>query len=92
MRLYKVKVTSVDYCVEPEDICWQFDNDAGLDEDSDEYYDAILKEVERVKASLPQNLELDIECDPEDLDDIVCDTISEETGWLINSFSYELAN
>ena len=87
---YKVKVTEVNYCVTYEDVCWQFDNDASIEEDSDEYYDAIRKEIEKIEASLPQTLELEVECEPEDLDDVVCDAISEETGWLINSFKYDV--
>lgn len=88
--VYTVKVTSVDYCVEPEDVCWQFDNQADLEEDSEEYYEAIHAKIKRIKDSLPQELELEVECDREDLDDMVCDAITEETGWLINSFDYKI--
>ena len=87
---YKVKTKNIDYCIEQEDVCWQFDNQADLEEDSEEYYDAIDAEIVRLKKTLPQNLELEIECDPEDLDDMVCDAISEETGWLVNGFSYDI--
>ena len=88
--MYKVKTTKIDYCVEPEDVCWQFDNQADLEEDSEEYYEAIHAKIKRIKDSLPQVLVLEIECDPEDLDDMVGDAISEETGWLVNHFEYEI--
>lgn len=90
MNYYKVKTTSIDYCVEEEDVCWQFDNDPEIEEDSEEYYDAIAAEIRKIKASLPQTLELEIECEPEDLGDEVCEAISEETGWLVNDFSFEI--
>ena len=80
MKEYKIKVTSVDYFVDWEDV------DDGKDH-SDSWYE---KKIEKVKASLPQELELDIEADPEDLEDIIADTISEETGWLNDSFTYEI--
>lgn len=90
MEKYKIKITSVDYCVEEEDVCWQFDNDTELEEDSEEYYNAIDNEIKKIKESLPQVMELDIECEKEDLEDIICDTISQETGWLINSMTYKI--
>jgi hypothetical protein len=48
MEKYKIKVTSVDYCVEQEDVCWQFDNDTELEEDSEEYYNAIDNEIKKI--------------------------------------------
>ncbi len=91
MSYYKVKTTSVDYCVEEEDICDTFEEQhPEVEVDSDEYWEAIDAEITRLKNSLPQTLELEIECDPEDLDDMVCDAISEETGWLVNSFTYDI--
>jgi hypothetical protein len=88
--MYTVKTTHIDYCVEEEDVCWQFDNDAELEEDSEEYYDAIHSTIEQIKESLPQEITLNIDCDEDDLDDMVCDAISEQTGWLINGFEYEI--
>jgi len=90
MKEYKIKVTSVDYCIEEEDVCWQFDNQADLEEDSDEYYDAIHQEIKRIKESLPQTMLLEIGCDKTDLEDMVVDAISNETGWLINGCTYEI--
>jgi len=90
VKTYKIKVTSVDYCVEKEDVCEKICEDVTIEEDSEEFYDAIHEEIERVKTSLPQELELEIECEPEDLEDQIADAISEETGWLNNSFTYEI--
>jgi hypothetical protein len=90
MKYYRVKTTSIDYCVEEEDVCEKICEDASIEEDSEEFYDAIHAEIKRVKDGLPQKLELEIECDPEDLDDMVCDAISEETGWLVNGFAYDI--
>lgn len=89
---WHIKTVFIDYCVEEEDVCWQFDNQADLEEDSEEYYDAIHKEIEKIKASLPQEIELEIECSPDNLDDIILDAISEETGWLVNNFEYKVLN
>lgn len=85
---YKVKTTEIGYCIEEEDVCWQFDNQADLEEDSEEYYDAIHAEIERLERELPQELILNIECEPEDLEDMVVDAVSEATGWLNNYVNY----
>jgi len=90
MSYFKVKTTSIDYCIKEEDVCEKICEDASIEEDSEEFYDAIHAEIKRVKDGLPQHLELEIECDPEDLDDMVCDAISEETGWPVNGFAYDI--
>ena len=40
MKTYKVRAYDIEYCVEDEDVCEEFDNDTELEEDSEEYYDA----------------------------------------------------
>jgi len=77
MPKYRIRTTRIDYCIEDEDVC--------------EYVpeDQIEAEIERIKSSLPQHMVFTIECDKDDLDDMVCDAIGNETGWLINSFDYE---
>ena len=82
-KLYKIKTTSIDYCVETEDL-WFLDNVEDL---TDEDFD---REIKRIKGELPQELELEITCEPEDLEDCIADAISEEIGWLVESFSYEI--
>lgn len=88
---YKVKTTSIDYSVgyedlnfDPWDTCFNTDNDM---EEAERKAD---EEIAKIKDGLPQEIELEVECDPEDLDDMVCDAISEETGWLVNGFTYDI--
>ena len=82
MKEYEIKVTSVDYCVSWEDV-----DDGG--EHSDEWYE---RKTHKVKSKLPQELELEICCEPENLEDQIADAISEETGWLNNSFTYDVVS
>lgn len=90
-KFYKVKTTHIDYCVEEEDICETFEEmHPEVEVDSDEYWEAIDTEINRLKNNLPQTLELEIECEEEDLDDEVGEAISEETGWLVNGFTYNI--
>jgi len=79
---YTVKVVSIDYAIESYDV-------DEFDTMSDEEVEA---EIARVKSSLPQELELEIECEPDDLDDYVADAISDETGWLVNDCEYEIVS
>ena len=56
MKTYKVRAYDIDYCVEDEDVCQEFDNDTELEEDSEEYYDAINERIEQIKSELPQDM------------------------------------
>ena len=82
-KLYKIKTTSIDYCVEADDL-WFLDN---VEDFTDEDFD---REIKRIKGELPQELELEITCEPEDLEDMISDAIAESIGWLVESFSYEI--
>lgn len=84
MKEYQIKVTSVDYCVEDEDVIDYVSEDPTDEE--------IENKIAEIKATLPQELDLEITCEPEDLEDQIADAISEETGWLNNSFTYEIAS
>jgi len=91
VRYFRIRTTCIDYCVEEEDICDAFEEfHPEVEVDSDEYYEAIDAEIDQLKNNLPQTLELEIECEPEDLDDQVCEAVSEETGWLVNGLSYDI--
>ena len=90
MKVYKVKVTAIDYCIEEEDVMEEICEDASIEEDSEEFYDAIHAKIEEIRNSLPQTMELEIECEPDELDYLVCDEVSEETGWLNYSVTYEI--
>lgn len=84
---YRIKITKVDYCVEEEDV---IDLVNVRPEYSTAWYDAIDKKIEEIKSTLPQQFRFDVDCDDEeDLEDIICDNISDETGWLVNSFEWK---
>ena len=83
LKEYKVKVNSVDYCVTEEDV---------IDYVSDDEDEDIDDKIKEVKSDLPQELVLVVTCNcaPEYVEDEIADAISEETGWLINSFTYNI--
>ena len=87
MAKYKVRTTYIDYCIEEEDV---EDLVKVKPQYTTAWYDAVEAKIEEIKKSLPQKMIFMIECDDEeDLDDLVCDAITNETCWLINSFDYK---
>ena len=87
---WKLKCYNIDYDVSWEDVESNCEVPTDLDDDDlDEWYD--LK-VEEIKASLPKEVIIEVECDEEDLEDVAVDALSEETGWLINSYDYVICN
>jgi len=89
--IFVVKAYNIDYDVTYGDV---FDQVAAkypeVPEDTDEFDDLVDEEIAKIKASLPQELTLEIECERDDLDDYVADTISNETDWLINGCDYDI--
>ena len=83
LKEYKVKVNSVDYYVTEEDV---------IDYVSDDEDEDIDDKIKEIKSDLPQELVLVVTCNcaPEYVEDEIADAISEETGWLINSFTYDI--
>ena len=83
IKEYKVKVNSVDYCVTEEDV---------IDYVSDDEDEDIDDKIKEIKSDLPQELVLVVtsNCAPEYVEDEIAEAISEETGWLINSFTYDI--
>ena len=79
LKEYKVKVNSVDYCATEEDVIDYVSDDEDIDD-----------KIKEIKSELPQVLYLTITCEKEDLEDEIAEAISEETGWLINSFTYDI--
>ena len=81
LKEYKVKVNSVDYCVTEEDVIEYVSDDEDIDD-----------KIKEIKSDLPQELVLVItsNCAPECVEYEIADTISEKTGWLINSFTYDI--
>jgi ferritin-like protein len=87
---YTVKVTNIDYCIKEEDVCDEIANDASIEEDSEEYYEAIQNKIKEIKADLPQTFTFTFECTEDELNDLIAEEISDETGWLVNSFKKEI--
>ena len=77
---FTIKVTGVDYYISEEDFS---------DIDDPEEVDAAIR---KTRNELPQRLTLEIECidDKGALEDMIADAISEETGYLNNSFEYHI--
>jgi len=46
--------------------------------------------IEYVRGLLPTELELEITCEEDFLEDEITEAISEETGWLVNTYKYEI--
>lgn len=88
---FKVRVTSVDYDVDYGTVAGiVHEQNKELDEDSDEFDEMVYAKIDEIKKSLPQEMELEITCEKEDLDYYVDDAISEGTNWLTNYSIYEI--
>ena len=93
LKEYKIKVTSVDYDITYEDINFDlFDSVFNSADTMDEAERKADEEIAKIRSELPQELRLIITCEPEDLEDEIADAISEETGWLNNSFTYDIVS
>lgn len=90
MKTFKVRVYDIDYCVEEQDVCQEIDNDPEIEEDSEEYYEAIDKRIDQIKSELPQELIFTIECDKQDLEDQISEAIGNQTGWLVYGYNYDI--
>ena len=92
MEKFIIKVNKIDYCIEDEDVLDIYD----INEDDFKCFDDYINEINlkgvEIEHSLPQTMEFVVDCEREDLDDVVCDYITEHTGWLINSFNYDIIN
>lgn len=62
--IFKVHVTSVSYDVTFND-CWDLvaDEHPGVDEDSEEFDKLVNAKIDEIKASLPQELDFEIDCE-----------------------------
>ena len=89
---YRVRTTSIDYYLHRSDV--EEDVRSTLDEDElesmseDALNELIEQTIEDTISELPQELEFEIDCNEIDLEDILCDWISSETGYFINDFEY----
>ena len=84
---FKVKCYDIDYCVEEEDV-----EELAEENDIDIYDDEAMEQlIESVKEDLPKEVILNIDCEEDELDDdLIVDELTDETGWLINSYSYDI--
>lgn len=80
---YKILVTSINYEIDAEDLEFSL-------QDYQEDYDEVEQEIEKLKSTLPQTLEVELECEGQDLEDCILNAISDETGYLVNSFTYKI--
>lgn len=80
---YKILVTSINYEIDAEDLGFSL-------QDYQEDYDEVEQEIEKFKSTLPQNLEIELDCEEQDLEDCILNAISDETGYLVNSFTYKI--
>lgn len=74
---YTVEVSNIDYDVEEDDV--------ELDITDDLTDEAIEAKIEAIKKTLPQEVKVEVECDPADLEDSIAEAIASKTGWLVNS-------
>lgn len=90
-KCYKIKTTQIEYYVSAEDIDLPDPFESYGRVDLEEYSEEEIEDmIDEVKMCLPQTLILEVECEPEDLEDCIEDAISDETGWLVEYFSYEI--
>ena len=80
---YKILVTSIDYEIDAEDLGFSL-------QDYWENYDKVEEEREKFKSTLPQSLKVELECEGQDLEDCILNAISDDTGYLVNSFTYKI--
>jgi len=78
MKTYKVLTTRILYSINWEDL------------DYCETEQDFIEECAKVIGELPQGLELEITCNKCNLDDMVCDAVSDETGWLVDLVEYKI--
>lgn len=83
-KTYKIRVYDIDYCVEAQDLDYLWPENQDWDEED---YD---KKIAQIKKELPQDLLFSITCGKDEIEDNICDAIGNETGWLVNGFSYDI--
>ena len=86
MKKLTCKTKGISYCIEDEDI------DSIMPENATEKdYEEKIFEIGR---NLPQEMiitvEVEDDAERDEIDELVCDEITETTGWLINSFDYDI--
>ena len=85
----KFRITNIEYDVELEDIMKILEDWYNADESNVNY----VKSLRTFLDTLPEEIIADIPEEDigteEDIDDVLSDYISDETGWLVNKFKFE---
>ncbi len=80
------EITQIEYEIDDDDL----DIDRDDYETEEDYQYALEEERENVESNLPSRLIIDIEdVDTDELEDVLTERISDETGWLVKDFVYE---
>ena len=91
---YKVRTNYIDYCIEDfevEELIRERYTEIELEELSEDGFEELKESIlDEIISELPQVLEYEVECQEDELDDILCDWISSETGYFINEFDYRI--
>lgn len=83
---YVVEASNIKYDITTEDVLYEFEKD-GIDDPSPEEIERKLIELEQ---SAPESVILSFTCNPDDLDDMINDELSDELGMMIKNFKYKI--
>lgn len=86
----KVRCFDIDYYIGYEDVEMNFEVPDDILDDSEAWEDWCDARIDEIRAELPDEVIVEVDDEPEDIEYELSEAISNETGWLINSFSYEL--
>jgi len=86
---YKIKTTNISYDIGYSDINFDpYDTAFQTEEEQDEAELKADEQIQKLKESLPQELELEVEANEDDLDMYVEDAIYDKTGYMVNHSDY----
>ena len=77
---YNISIVSIDYYITQDDLGNEYSDESNK------------KAIADIMNGLPQEMNLQIECEPDSLYDDVVEKISEITGQLVNSVEYEIVS
>ena len=86
----KVRCFDIDYYIGYEDVEMNFEAPEDILDDSEAWEDWCDARIAEIRKDLPDEVIVEVDDEPEDLEYELSEAISNETGWLINAFSYEL--
>lgn len=88
MSIKKYRVFDILYAIEPGDVDEQVGGEKGYSLYSD-YLAACENKISEIEEQLPSEMTIAIEDDGRDIDEQLCDIVSDKTGYLIDSFKFE---